>query len=100
MAKPVQFQVLLSFELVTIILIGIVTIHPFNTALAQPMVVKDPNLKVELFEQGLRSPTSMAFLGPNDILVLEKDDGTIHRIINGMISQQDYLCSYTCRLDI
>jgi aldose sugar dehydrogenase len=91
MAKSVQFQLLLSLALVTIILIGIVILHPFNAALAQPMVVKDPTLKVELFVQGLRSPTSMAFLGPNDILVLEKDDGTIQKIINGTISQQPLL---------
>jgi aldose sugar dehydrogenase len=91
MAKSVQFQLLLSFELVTIILIGIIILRPFNAALAQPTVIKDPNLKVELFVQGLRSPTSMAFLGPNDILVLEKDDGTIQKIINGTISQQPLL---------
>jgi aldose sugar dehydrogenase len=30
----------------------------------------------------------MAFLGPNDILVLEKDKGTVNRIINGtMLSE-------------
>jgi hypothetical protein len=27
--------------------------------------------------------TKMAFLGPNDILVLEKDNGTVQRIVNG-----------------
>src|ERR687884_120423 len=45
--------------------------------------IRDPNLKVELIAKGLHFPTSMAFLGPNDILVLEKDDGTVHRIVNG-----------------
>lgn len=78
MAKSIQY--LLALALIMTLLIGI--IHPFNTVLAQPMT-KDPNLKVELFAQGLRSPTSMAFLGPDDILVLEKDDGTVQRIVNG-----------------
>jgi hypothetical protein len=46
-------------------------------------IVNDPSLKADLVFQGLRNPTSMAFLGPNDILVLEKDQGTVQRIVNG-----------------
>ena len=45
--------------------------------------IKDPNLKVEVVFKGLKFPTSMAFLGPNDILVLEKNNGTVQRIVNG-----------------
>ena len=42
------------------------------------------NLKVEtVFKGDLESPTSMAFLGPNDILVLEKNAGAVQRIVNG-----------------
>jgi len=38
--------------------------------------INDPNLKVErVFAGDLQIPTSMAFLGPNDILVLEKKQG-------------------------
>jgi len=88
MTKP-QIQSLLALVLSVTISIG--TIHPFNSVLAQPMVVKDPNLKVELFAQGLKSPTSMAFLGPNDILVLEKDTGTVQRIVNGKMLPQPIL---------
>ena len=88
MTKP-QIQSLLALALSVTISIG--TIHPFNPVLAQPMVVKDPNLKVESFAQGLKSPTSMAFLGPNDILVLEKDTGTVQRIVNGKMLPQPIL---------
>jgi len=88
MTKP-QIQSLLALALSVTISIG--TIHPFNPVLAQPMVVKDPNLKVELFAQGLKSPTSMAFLGPNDILVLEKDTGTVQRIVNGKMLPEPIL---------
>jgi hypothetical protein len=35
--------------------------------------LNDPNLKVEALVKGLDVPTSMAFLGPDDILVLEKN---------------------------
>jgi aldose sugar dehydrogenase len=48
----------------------------------QPFI-KDPNLGVQLFSDGLELPTSMAFLGPDDILVLEKEKGTVQRIVNG-----------------
>jgi glucose/arabinose dehydrogenase len=88
MAKP-QFQCLLALVLVFTISIGL--IHPFYLALAQPTIAKDPNLKVELVAQGLRSPTSMAFLGPNDILVLEKESGTVQRIVNGKMLPQPLL---------
>ncbi|MBV9178363.1 MAG: PQQ-dependent sugar dehydrogenase, partial [Nitrososphaeraceae archaeon] len=33
----------------------------------------------------------MAFLGPNDILVLEKDTGTVQRIVNGTMLPQPLL---------
>lgn len=50
--------------------------------------IKDPNLNMETVFEGIRFPTSMAFLGPDDILVLEKNTGMIRRIINSsMISE-------------
>ncbi|MGC2429280.1 MAG: PQQ-dependent sugar dehydrogenase [Nitrososphaeraceae archaeon] len=88
MAKP-QFRSLIALVLLVTISIG--TIHPFSPAIAQPTVVKDPTLKVQLLAQGLRSPTSMAFLGPSDILVLEKDSGTVQRIVNGTMLPQPVL---------
>jgi aldose sugar dehydrogenase len=62
---------------------------PFSGG-GQP-VINDPNLRTELLFQGLRNPTSMAFLGPNDILVLEKDQGTVQRITNGNMLAQPIL---------
>src|ERR687897_2785659 len=47
--------------------------------------IKDLNLKVETVATGLALPTTMAFIGPNDILVLEKNKGTVQRIINGQM---------------
>ena len=51
----------------------------------------DPNLKAEVVASGLRFPTTMAFLGPNDILVNEKNNGTVQRIIDGKIQPQPVL---------
>jgi glucose/arabinose dehydrogenase len=45
--------------------------------------LNNPSLKVRTVFTGLRGPTSMAFLGPDDILVLEKNKGTVQRIVNG-----------------
>lgn len=86
MAKPVVF-LLACVLTVTIIIIGIT---PFPKALSQP-IINDKNLKVELYSQGLKTPTSMAFLGPKDILVTEKDDGTVRRIVNGTLLPQPLL---------
>src|SRR6266498_3349967 len=57
--------------------------------------VNDPNLKVEVVFKNngkLDTPTtSMAFLAPNDILVLEKNKGTVQRIINGQLESKPLL---------
>jgi aldose sugar dehydrogenase len=45
--------------------------------------LNDSKLKVQTVFKGLQLPTAMAFLGPNDILVLEKEKGTVDRIVNG-----------------
>jgi hypothetical protein len=46
-------------------------------------MLQDLNLRGEIVYKGLKFPTSMAFLAVNDILVLEKNEGMIKRIIMG-----------------
>ncbi|HEU4823920.1 MAG TPA: hypothetical protein VFS97_10895, partial [Nitrososphaeraceae archaeon] len=53
--------------------------------------VSDSNLDVEEVVAGLELPTTMAFLGPDDILVLEKEKGTVQRIIDGQIQPEPLL---------
>src|SRR5215203_5721577 len=53
--------------------------------------INDPALKVEEFVRGLDLPTTMAFLGPDDILVLEKDKGTVQRIVDGKMLPEPLL---------
>src|SRR5437588_5558616 len=57
----------------------------------QGPIIVDPNLRAEAVFRGLRYPTSMAFLGPNDILVTEKDAGTVRRVVNGTELQRAVL---------
>jgi glucose/arabinose dehydrogenase len=45
--------------------------------------LKDPTLQVTEVVSGLNSPTTMAFIGPEDMLVLQKNDGKVRRVIRG-----------------
>jgi glucose/arabinose dehydrogenase len=53
--------------------------------------VKDPSLKVEQVVSGLSSPTTMAFIGANDILVLQKNNGKVRRVIGGVLQAGEVL---------
>ena len=64
---------------------------PLQSAATSSITIKDPNLKAKMIFTGLRYPSSMAFLGPNDILVLEKNAGTVRRIVNGTMLPQPLL---------
>ncbi len=44
-----------------------------------------PNLSVRAVVTGLTQPTTMAFIGENDLLVLEKGTGRVQRVVNGVI---------------
>jgi glucose/arabinose dehydrogenase len=50
-----------------------------------PATVLDPNLAVRTVAAGLNQPTTMAFLGQNDFLVLEKASGQVKRVVNGAV---------------
>src|ERR687888_536293 len=65
-------------------------IHNSSTALAAPSITKDPNLKVETLVTGLSSPTSMAFIDNNNILVLEKG-GQVRLVSNGVLQDKPVL---------
>ena len=51
---------------------------------AQPSLV-DPNLGVRTVASGLVTPSTMAFIGPNDFLVLEKNTGAVKRVTNSVL---------------
>jgi glucose/arabinose dehydrogenase len=62
----------------------------FDKSMGIPTMT-DPSLKVEVVSANLDFPTTMAFLGPSDIIVLEKAKGTVLRITNGTISPKSLL---------
>jgi glucose/arabinose dehydrogenase len=53
-------------------------------ALAAPEMLS-PRLGVRPLVAGLSQPTSMAFIGTNDLLVLEKATGRVQRVVNGSL---------------
>jgi glucose/arabinose dehydrogenase len=75
------------FALICSLLIG----GHFNSAYAQ-LTFKDSNIKAELVvAEGLSSPTSMAFVDNNKILVLEKNSGEVRLVSNGILQEEPVL---------
>jgi len=54
-------------------------------SLAAAQTVDDPRLVVDLVASGLAFPTGLVFIGPDDILVLQKEDGLVRRVQNGVL---------------
>lgn len=50
-----------------------------------PPTLLDAGLKVEKVIEGLALPTSMAFLDRDDILILQKNDGRVRLVSNGVL---------------
>src|SRR5918992_3392898 len=66
-------------------------VDPFTLpADEQPRALRDPNLGIEVIVTGLYRPSQMEFLGSssNDIIVTDKDNGTVRRIINGVVQPE------------
>jgi len=62
---------------------------PLSTTAARAQaggpIILHPNLEVRPVATGLITPTSIAFLGADDILVLEKNTGRVQRVMNGTV---------------
>lgn len=71
-------------------IVGLIPLLTNMYAAAEPTVL-DKNLKVETFVQGLSSPTSMAFLDGDHILVLQKNNGRVLLISNGILQKNPVL---------
>lgn len=66
-------------------LFGTLTVNPSSLPPPEGPAMVDPNLQVTTVISGLNQPTSMAFLGDNDLLVLEKASGKVQHVINGAL---------------
>lgn len=72
----------------TVPLVMAVCVALSSTARAQapPPTLVDPELTVTTVASGLSQPISMAFIGPDDILVTEKASGQVKRVTNGVVA--------------
>src|SRR6187431_3110639 len=78
-----------SILLAALVLLAIV---PYCLTNSRAVVsFSDPHFGIETVVQGLKYPTAMAFLNPDEILVLEKDEGKVVRVVNGNISNNTVL---------
>jgi aldose sugar dehydrogenase len=58
----------------------------------EPTIIdENTNLAIEKYAGGMEFPSSMAFLGPDDILVLEKNTGQVRRVVNGTTLEEPLL---------
>jgi glucose/arabinose dehydrogenase len=56
-----------------------------------PRIVGDQDLQVQKVLSGINVTSNMAFLGIDDLLILEKNEGTIKRIVNSSMHPQPML---------
>ena len=73
----------------SVILSVVLFLHISSPAFGQPSI-SEPSLTAELVLDGLLSPTSIAFLNENKILLLEKE-GRVRLISNGQLQPQPLL---------
>jgi len=83
------FSFLKTGAVVLFTVLSFIYIGYFGYADAQP-VINDPNITAEMVTKGLSSPTSIAFMDSNNILVLEKS-GSVRLISNGVLQEQPVL---------
>jgi len=55
-------------------------------AFALNPTLTDPSLQITTVISGVSQPTGMAFLGPNDFLLIEKATGQVKRVVNGQVA--------------
>jgi glucose/arabinose dehydrogenase len=60
--------------------------HPSRAQGSPGPQMLNPTLDVRTVVSGLSNPIALAFLGTNDMLVMEKDTGRIKRVVNGAVT--------------
>jgi aldose sugar dehydrogenase len=99
--SSINIYVYLSFVLIAILLINSNFVYETRAPVPKPgtlpllkdksVKISDPELVIEKIATGLKQPTAMAFLDSRDILVLEKDNGTVRKIVNGNLVKEPLL---------
>ena len=80
----------LAFSLLLGLLFSMLYEYP-QISLAKPVVISDKTLKIEKHFAGPVKPTSMAFTGSNEFLILERNEGKVYRVTNGQMDPKPLL---------
>jgi len=80
----------LAFPLLFGLLFSIIYEYP-QISFAIPVVISDKNLTIEKSFEGLIKPTSMAFTGINEFLLLERNEGKVYRVTDGQMDSKPLL---------
>src|ERR671910_660479 len=83
-----QAYFVFSYFFVFLIMIALAPPAFSSGGAAEGPVIHDDDMTVQVVFEGLKFPTSMAFMGSDDILVLEKNEGTVRRVVNGILSEK------------
>jgi aldose sugar dehydrogenase len=90
--KHLSSMYLLLHLLYAMIILASVDMVPANASSGESIeITKDPNLEVQLITNDLEFPAGMVFLGPEDILVTEKNTGEVKRVIDGEVLEDPVL---------
>lgn len=68
----------------------IFAISSLGFAYAEPVAV-EANLRIQHIFSGQFKPSNMAFVGPDDILVLDRNEGKVYRITGGIMASEPVL---------
>jgi len=59
--------------------------------MAKPALIADKNLRIDKIFVGPIKPTTMAFTGLNEFLILERNEGKVYRVTNGVMNPNPLL---------
>ena len=82
-SKGIRFRA--GSLVLTLMLLLSFTATPFVDAQSSGPTMLHPQLDVRLVVDELDTPTTLAFIGPADFLVLEKNTGQVKRVVDGVI---------------
>jgi aldose sugar dehydrogenase len=87
---------LLALILGSVVVLGTLPLPGMSQLMPSPrnvptIVDTNTNLAIEEYARGLNFSSSMAFLGHDDILVLEKNSGQVRRIVNSAVLEEPVL---------
>jgi aldose sugar dehydrogenase len=60
-------------------------------SVSNAQTLTDPSLRVNEVVGGLSQPTAMVFIGSGDLLILQKGDGRVRHVINGVLQAGEVL---------